>query len=153
MKRLSICLIMFLSISVYADFRTEKVQYVETVPGVSQGVIYDRCILWIAENFRSTSVIQYRNRSAGKIIVKGIAEYYQPIQMRKFKFTMTIDIKPGKVRFTFGQFENTRNSNMDFGPSFKKALKEIARIKGNLYMSISVKKMTVGKKSYRLYHR
>lgn len=141
MKRLILVLCVVPSI-LMASYMTESRQYVEAVSVNNQKEIYNSCILWISQNFRSTSVIKYK--TVNKIVVKGIAEYYQPFQMRKFRFTMIIDIKPGKLRFTFNRFSNTSNSNLKYKPSFKKAMKVLEGIKRDIVLFVEMPKENDG---------
>lgn len=80
--------------------RIEFVEVIE-VPGKSKDELYVYSKIWIAENYNSANnVIQLDDKTAGKIIVKGIYSYNMHTIAHKLYHTLEIYQKEGKVRIS-----------------------------------------------------
>jgi hypothetical protein len=82
-------------------------QQIIELPGIPKDVIYEKSRIWIAKTFRSSkAVLEYENKETGVIIGKGIVTFADPRGMgitveAPVQFTMTEEIKDGKVRIIF----------------------------------------------------
>lgn len=64
--------------------------------------IFDKSILWIAENFKSAkSVLEIQDKTNGKIIGNSNFDIPYLMSSATINFTISIDIKDGKYRITY----------------------------------------------------
>lgn len=88
-----------------------SLEYIKEVKGQSSSAIYDGVKLWIAENFKSAKhVIDFEDREHGVLIGNGVLPNIMLdsglIQMpEQASFKMKVEVKDGKMRLTFTQFE------------------------------------------------
>ncbi len=72
---------------------------------LNQGDAYDASLEWMAKNYgASKEVIQLQNKETGKIIGKGIGEYwYDALQSLKvnYNYSLTITVRDNKAKFEF----------------------------------------------------
>lgn len=109
MKKYSIGVIIILSFLLYtcASQRTVPIadrqyQIITFFQEKNKGEIFDSALRGLAYVFNSPkSVIQYQNRDEGQIVIKGYMDVIYTIQPVPTKFTLTIEIKDGKMRSTF----------------------------------------------------
>lgn len=86
---------------------TQEEGYFEYVEGhtLNQSDAYDATLEWMAKNYgASKEVIQLQNKEAGKIIGKGIGEYwYDALQSLKvnYNYSLTITVRDNKTKFEF----------------------------------------------------
>jgi hypothetical protein len=89
-----------------------EVERIVTIEGHKKDAIYDASQRWMAETFRSGDyVLEYEDKEAGKLVVKGRTEYPCKGMSCLTKdswdliFTMRIDSKDNKFRMTFTQLK------------------------------------------------
>ena len=87
------------------------VEYSEIVqaPELSEGQLYDKCLIWFAEQFKSANeVIQYQNKENSTIIAKGafIEESYNLL----WRFTLKIECKDGRFRYILNNIYQDYNN-------------------------------------------
>lgn len=93
------------------DFAYEAIQ--ET--NASQGEIYDRAVVWVAETFSSAKeVLQFNDKQLGKIVANGtvsvkVGSGFMAIET-PCSFKMKIDIKDKKYRVVFSDVTLTFNT-------------------------------------------
>lgn len=81
----------------------------------SQGEIYDRAVVWVAETFSSAKeVLQFNDKQIGKIVANGtvsvkVGSGFMAIDV-PCSFKMKIDIKDKKYRVTFSDVTLTFNT-------------------------------------------
>ena len=112
MKRV-ICAVVVLMLSGCAsaipmNAKETNLQVVIETPGNSKDQIFEKSKQWIARNFRSAkSVIEYENKTEGKIIGNGVINIPQDTieamggVQKTGQFTMIEEIKDGKARLSF----------------------------------------------------
>lgn len=90
-----------------------KHEYVIQYPAVTKDVAFDKTITWIAQNFKSAkSVIDYQDKAAGTIVVKGIIQNVSVnstmggAYTRQLAFTLTMDVRDEKARLNFSVNED-----------------------------------------------
>jgi hypothetical protein len=75
------------------------------------GTMFDRVLQWVPRAYRdANTVIQYQDRTLGKIIVKG----YVRDLADNYWHTVIIECRPGRMRYTFTDF--TYLDTTWFGP-------------------------------------
>jgi hypothetical protein len=87
-------------------------QGVVEVPGVSATDLYARAKFWAAKAFISAQdVIQLDDPASGRLVLKGsYEEIYMGSQRMWFNFTMTIEVKDEKYRWTIDQLDEQGHS-------------------------------------------
>lgn len=106
MRRIILILITLAPVSLAAqdlyfpiDKSTDKVTY-STIEEVnkSKEILFKNAQTWVAKSFGDyKSVLQFEDKEAGKLIVKGIADVTSD-KNPKIKFTVEIDVKDSKYR-------------------------------------------------------
>jgi hypothetical protein len=97
------------------DETTRKITFLEidSLPGITQDVIFSKALEWIALNFRdANSVIKLQDRVGGKIVVKGWSKeiYNLRIMGQDFPtlynqwFTINITCRENKYRVVFTDY-------------------------------------------------
>lgn len=72
---------------------------------LKKNVIFDRSIEWMMRTFvDSTQVIELQDKETGKIIGKGMTEFYNGNMPTPCRFTMMIEVKDNKYRATYSNF-------------------------------------------------
>lgn len=112
------------------DSLTGKISFegVELIDSsINKNILYIAARSWFAISFKSsTDVIQMEDKDAGKIIGKGnvILDLPQADEYSRLSFTITIQIKHGRYKYTitdfqlcYGPIENTKNGNYRFLPN------------------------------------
>lgn len=104
---------------------SSKFSQVDSVKNVSKAELYTKAKLWLAKAFKSSKdVIQFDDKEAGKIIVKGVSTYDAPAFNPGtnfsgfFSFTLTIDIKDNKFRFSIENLNHESYKSGYSGGSF-----------------------------------
>lgn len=81
-------------------------QYVYVFDGVKKDAIYDKSLGWFAETYNSSNeVLQLKDKANGKIIGRGAGEFYCAMWLRKYSYTVKLEIKDGKSRLTFDGYK------------------------------------------------
>jgi len=117
MKKLIILILLLFSLPAYSqlesfipeDFRL-KDEYQEVVEtGLSDIMMYSNAKEWIAKTFRDyKAVIQFEDETTKKLIIKGIC-YGDTSDREALSFTMTIDCKDKKFRYSISNISITGN--------------------------------------------
>lgn len=73
------------------------------VEGASKDELFDRAMQFVALNYvNANEVVQYRDKDAGKIIIKGVVGVQHPetfvYEKVKFSYTEVIEVKDAKAR-------------------------------------------------------
>lgn len=96
----TIILLLFFPMLVKAQPKTIDVE------GVSKQELFDRAVLWIAENFRSSNdVVQLKDKEEGTIVARGGLKYDAPglspgfNYSGYFEFTLKFECKENKYRY------------------------------------------------------
>ncbi len=72
---------------------------------LSKDAIFTKSLEWMAQAFAySTQVIELQDKENGKIIGKGMTEFYNGDMPTPCRFTMTIEAKDKKYRVTYSNF-------------------------------------------------
>ena len=72
---------------------------------LSKNEIYERSVEWMARTFvASEQVFELRDKENGKIIGKGMTEFYNGEMPTPCRFTMMIEVKDNKYRVTYSNF-------------------------------------------------
>lgn len=80
-------------------------QDVVETPGISSKDLYVRANSWFATRYNSAqNVIQYNDKEEGKIIGKGAFTLLYSMAERMVNYTITIEVKEGRYRYTISQF-------------------------------------------------
>ena len=99
----------------------------------NQDVIFEDSKVWIAKKFVSANnVIQYADKSSGRIIGKGSIALECPEDVKgmaclaytstKAEFTLVIEVKPNKARLTFSDIHQAVNNYPIYDEKSKKVL-------------------------------
>jgi hypothetical protein len=85
----------------------EEAQYQNIIllPGMQKDIIYSKTLAWMAETYGSSkSVIELQDKENSRIIGHGVT-YFTTIYVKiPCEYTVSIDIKDGKLRATFNNF-------------------------------------------------
>lgn len=77
---------------------------------LSKNQIYDKSLVWFAEQFVSSNdVIQLKDKPNGKIIGRGAGEFTYTMFPRKYLYSVKIDIKDNKARLVFDNYQPIKN--------------------------------------------
>ena len=77
---------------------------------LSKDQIYDRSLVWFAEQFISSNdVLQLKDKPNGKIIGRGAGEFVYTLFPRKYLYSVRVDIKDNKARLTFDNYQPVKN--------------------------------------------
>ena len=80
----------------------EELAYVHEFPNMTKDQIYDKSLMWLVETFGdSKSVIEIKDKDAGRIMGKGLSTIMDLIIARYFKYTILIEVKEGRARVQF----------------------------------------------------
>jgi hypothetical protein len=84
-----------------------RFQEVVQVAGVSAADLYSRAKFWAAKAFvNAKSVIQLDDPASGRFVLKGsLQESYGLTEKVWFHFTLTVEVKDGRYRWTLDQLE------------------------------------------------
>lgn len=88
----------------------EKVELIQDYPDQPKEKIFNTAKQWIAKNFKSANdVIQYSDLGSGTIVGKGnmvmpCKGFLRCTNDTYLNFTLTVDTKDGKARFTFDDY-------------------------------------------------
>jgi hypothetical protein len=101
---------------------THKFTYQESIdmPGVSKAELHTRARSWLVNTYNSAKdAIQMDDKEAGRIMSKGSFDISLLMGlMRTVEYTITIDVKDNKFRYTITNFyiywHNTSNDVHDF---------------------------------------
>ncbi len=141
-----ICLsIAFLSFSGCSTLQTtleqnKSLESVNDFPKISKAILYSKTLSWAARTYNSANnVIQLKDPDTAQIICRGIGGIPDMIFVRRFSYTMIIDIKDNKMRI---QFENIQSEQIGDvgGPDMKYQWDEVSNhlksLKDSLMKSI-----------------
>lgn len=103
------------SLPTATDKQIQPITKVVDVNGKSKDQLYDESKIWIAKNFKSAnSVIQYENKTDGKILGKGAIPFpcegfidCSAFGKDKVNFTIQIETKDNKARIVVSDFSAT----------------------------------------------
>jgi len=94
-----------------------------TVDGASRDQLYDAALAWFTHTFRSSKdVIQVQNRESGTLIGKSLFEYDPVVFIASgrisgvVRYTLTIEVKDGRYRYTVDSFEHEGSPVGSSGP-------------------------------------
>ncbi|MBZ5590131.1 MAG: DUF4468 domain-containing protein [Acidobacteriia bacterium] len=89
-----------------------RFQEVVQVEGVSTTDLYNRAKFWAAKEFVSAkNVIQLDDPALGRLVLKGsLQETYGMTDKVWFNFTLTVEAKDGRYRWTLDQLEYVGNT-------------------------------------------
>jgi hypothetical protein len=142
-------LIAFIFVVSFNLLAIEPIQDIKQLDGLTKGELYNKSIEWIAKSFVSANdVIQVKDQENGKIIAKCISyDNFDFGIKRHFSYTLTIDLKDGKVRTLF---ENIKPENIGgvAGPGFglkkqhDKVVAKIESTRSTLYSALESKENT-----------
>lgn len=91
-------------------------EYIKDFTDIKKDDLFDRSIKWITQNFRSgKEVIDYQDRTSGVIIAKGIIPDvdFGGLINGKLGFTLTMDMKDNKAKFSFTNLRPINSLNGD----------------------------------------
>ena len=81
-------------------------QYTFSFDSLKKDVIFDKSLAWFAETYNSANdVIQLKDKQNGKIIGRGVGEFYCAMYVRKYSYTAKLEIKDNKARLTFDSYK------------------------------------------------
>ena len=82
-------------------------QYIYTFDSLNKEVIFDKVMKYIANNFNSAkSVIDYKDKQAGSIVVKGILSNidFGGLAKTNLNFILNIIVKDNKIKLDYQNF-------------------------------------------------
>ena len=66
-------------------------------PELTKDQLYDKCLIWFAEQFKSANdVLQYKDKQSGTIIGKGV---FVQGSNYKWRFTLKVEFKEGRFKY------------------------------------------------------
>lgn len=86
-----------------------RFQEVVSVDGVPAADLYSRAKLWAARAFKSAKdVIQLDDPASGRLVLRGMhSEPYMGAHEVWYRFTLAVEVKEGRYRWTLDQVEYT----------------------------------------------
>ena len=125
MKKL--ILVLFTAFAVSNSYaQSSAITEVVPVEGASKTELYNRAKLWFAKTFKSAKdVIQLDDKENGQIIGNGAISYSAPAGIPGynfsgyFYFTVTVEVKDNRFKYTFENFRHEANKDGYSGGSFE----------------------------------
>ena len=101
------------------DANTGKICYQEVVKvdsSITKEALYSAARSWFAITFKSAiDVLQMEDKDSGKLIGKGNTTIYVAMNNHRIHFTVTIQVKPARYKYSITDFTQTVGLN-DWGP-------------------------------------
>jgi|AntRauTorcE11897_2_1112592.scaffolds.fasta_scaffold44650_1 hypothetical protein len=108
---------------------TEPLTYVYEFPGKKKAELFNKSRLWVAETYNSAeAVITFEDLESGTIKGTGVGSAVWSLFERKFKYNLGIDVRDGKTRLQFSNFQSLRIGDVaGIDPSYREAFEIIKR--------------------------
>ena len=123
-------------------------------PELTKDQLYDKCLIWFAEQFKSANdVLQYKDKESGTIIGKGV--FVEGSYNAKWLFTLKIEFRDGRFKYNMNNIYLEHGSEgypferLAFPTSYKKmSIKRARKIEAqNIKPFIaSLQQITLGDK-------
>ncbi|AOY88673.1 hypothetical protein BKP64_11090 [Marinobacter salinus] len=108
---------------------SKPITYIYEFPGEDADDLYSRSRLWVAETYNSAeAVITFDDQETGTLKGTGVGSAVWSLFERHYKYNLGIDVKDGKTRLQFSNFQPLRMGDVaGIDPSYREAYEIMKR--------------------------